>query len=824
MKRLTGAALAAVVLAALLWTGARGAGSLPPLGNLLDPANGAWAAARFADLPRTASPRIPNLEASVEVRYDRRGVPHIFASSVTDAVRALGWVVARDRLFQLDAQTHAAAGRLTEWAGMLALPADEEMRRLGLPRAAEATLARYASGSPERGIVDAYSDGVNAYIDGLSRAEWPVEYKLLGGRPERWAPVNSLYLLNRMGWTLAYLDAERARVATAARVGDSAAMALFPVDAVIHEPIVPTGEGHPRFDVRRIPPPAAPDTDATRLAVRLGMPNEDEPRTFASNNWAVAPRRTQNGHALLAGDPHLELTLPSIWYEAHIVVPGQLDVYGVTIPGVPGIVIGFNRDVAWSFTNTGADVLDFFRETVDDSARPTRYQVDGSWRPIEHRIETYRDKKGQPVRVDTVLYTHRGPLSRSGSEWLSMRWVVLEEPGNVGAFLQAPRATTAHQLLDSLAKFFSTPAQNIIAADRSGSIAIRSTGYYPIRAGRADGLTIRDGSKSANDWQGYWPLDRYPQSFDPAQGFLASANQEPFDPRVSPGYLGYENAFEPWRALHINQLLRSDSQMTPDKMRQFQTDPGSARADLFVPYFTGAVAKLAGSGRSSTSIDSAAALLQRWDRRYTRDNEAAVLFESAMRELTAHTWDELAPNGIRRVATPAPEILFELLHDSTNAWWDDRRTRDVVENRDAILAVSLGAAFDSLTTRLGPRVNGQWRWERVGAARVSHLLGLRGFSVSGIPIQGGPGTLNPAGPRGFGPSWRMVVELGQTVNAMGTYPGGQSGNPASPRYLDRLPLWRDGVLDTLFTPADTSGLPAKLARARATLLPKGGAR
>jgi penicillin amidase len=195
-----------------------------------------------------------------------------------------------------------------------------------------------------------------------------------------------------------------------------------------------------------------------------------------------------------------------------------------------------------------------------------------------------------------------------------------------------------------------------------------------------------------------------------------------------------------------------------------------------------------------------------------------------MRELTARTWDELAlPNGTRRVATPAPEILLELLHDSANVWWDDHRTHEVVEDRDAIVDASLGAAFDSLTTRLGPRANGQWRWDRVGAARVSHLLSLRGFSALGIPIQGGPGTLNPAGPRGFGPSWRMVVELGQTVTAMGTYPGGQSGNPASPRYLDRLPFWRDGRLDTLFMPADTSAM-ARTTHARATLAPKRGSK
>lgn len=802
-----------------LWVGAAGAGPVPPLGPLLEPSQGLWASARFAELPVSALAAIPNLTEPVEVRYDRRGVPHIFAATVDDALRALGFVVARDRLFQLETQTRAATGRLTEWAGMGTIDDDREMRRLGLPRAAEARYARLAAEAPDRVAVDAYADGVNAFIDGLEPAAWPVEYKLLGRAPERWRPVNTFHLFSRMGWTLAWDRTERTRLAAAGMVGTEAARSLFPVNDPIQEPIQPNGANAPRFDFGRLVPPGAPDSLARRLAAALPRGPGDGP-IFASNNWAVAPSRSATGHALLAGDPHLELTLPSIWYEAHLVVPGQLDVYGVTIPGAPGIIIGFTRDVAWSFTNTGADVLDYYRETVDDTAAPRRYRLDGAWRDLEIALESYRGRDGEVLAVDTIRYTHRGPLMRLGPDWVSMRWTVLESLLDARIFVRAARATSARAFLDSMARGWGAPAQNMIVADRHGSIAIRSTGEYPLRVNGANGLDILDGSMSSNDWRGFWPLERYPQAFDPPQGYLASANQQPIDPRVVPTYLGHASAFEPWRALHINALLRRDSAVTVDAMRRYQTDPGSARADLFLPFFLDAARRVGARDNAPPALDTAAALLGEWNRQYTKDDERAVLFEAAMRQLTPRTWDELARDG-RRVATPSASILLQLLHDSASAWWDDHTTPERVEDRDEIVAASLVAAYDSLVRRFGPPSSGAWRWDRRMTARVMHLLGIPSFSEPSIPAQGGPETLNPVSGSAFGASWRMVVELGDDVRAWGTYPGGQSGNPASSRYVDRLPLWSDGVLDTLFTPRDTSMLHD--GAQRLTLVPSGRA-
>lgn len=806
-----GAALAAALLALGIYVGARPVGPLPPLGPLLDPANGAWALVATAELPREERAAIPGLGASVRVVYDDRAVPHIFAATESDAWRALGWVVARDRLAQLEIQTLAASGRLTEIAGARALSADREMRGLGLPRSAERKIAASGASGPGASAIRAYADGVNAYIAALRPRDRPLELRLLGRAPSPWEPINSVHLINRMGWTLAYGEDELRHAWAERRVGRAAADALYPVDSPIQEPIEPNGESGPRLDVVRLPGPGAGVSETARESEagnrtanaadtisHFRFPvSSPPPDALGSNNWAVSPRRSASGHALLEGDPHLELTLPSIWYEAHVVVPGVLDVYGVTIPGAPGVIIGFNRDIAWTFTNTQSDVADYYVETVDDDAHPTRYRLDGAWRPLEMRVERYRGRRGETVAVDTVRYTHRGPLMRADGRWVSMRWTVLESSGasEADALIGMERARSVEEYRRATAGW-AAPAQNMLVADRAGSIAIRSTGRFPLRPGDGRGDVLRDGSRSAEDWTGDWPLAEYPQAVNPAQGFLASANQQAVDPRVDPRYIG-ANWVAPWRAMRINELLRADSAVMPDEMRRWQTDPESPRERTFRRAFLDAARARPGD----TTLARAASLLAQWDGRYTKENERALLFELAMDELRRRLWDELrGPPGGQHVAYPMDGVVVELLRDPASAWWDDRATR-ARETRDDILAASLRDALALAIREHGASDGGGWRWERVRHANINHLLHIPALSALDVPVQGGPSLLNPSSGSGVhGASWRMVVELGPEVRAWGTYPGGQSGNPASSRYTDRLAKWSAGTLDSLRFP------------------------
>ncbi len=488
------------------------------------------------------------------------------------------------------------------------------------------------------------------------------------------------------------------------------------------------------------------------------------------------------------------------------------------------MIIGFTRDVAWTFTNTGADVLDLYAETVDDSVHPRRYRVDGSWRPLTVHVESYRDQHEAVIAMDTLLATHRGPMRRIGGRWLSMRWTALESGGALPALLQAPHATSVADWLRDMAAY-DVPAQNMLVADRAGSIAIRSTGTFPLRPGDGRGDVVRDGSTSASDWRGVLPLAQYPTAIDPSQGYLASANQEPIDPSILPAnreiYLGADWP-PPWRAININRLLQPTSTVSPDDMRRWQTDAGSSRADFFLPFFLSAAHREDSAGRGTSALRDAARLLSEWNGRYTRSNERAVLFEAALHEMAMRVSDAIVelPPRLRRRSVVSGMVLAELLHDSTSGWWPEIVSRSNVPNRDAMLAASLAAAYDSTVRHYGPAVAGGWRWDRVQHANIFHLLHIPAFSRLDLPIQGGPETLNPSAGMGTdGASWRMVVQLGPEVHGWAVYPGGQSGNPVSSRYADRLPLWLSGSLDPVRFPHHPSELAEADVQSVLTLRP-----
>ena len=850
VPRAISGSIAAVALAGALYVGFVPTGPVPALGQLLDPARGVWAAARVAELPREQSLTLPGLAAPVEVRYDDRGVPHIFAATELDAMRALGWVHARDRLFQMELTVRKVTGTLSEIAGPELLGTDRQSRERGLAQAAESKWRALPSDSKIRGVVVAYVEGINQWVRDAGAQDLPVEYKLLGVEPRIFQSHDVYYMLAEMSQTLAWQSDELERGAIEALIGEEATAALFPLNAPIQEPIQPVpGRTAPRYAAMKFPAPRAADARAVaaarraraahqRLALGPSQADASPPglggatgstenptrgeAVVGSNNWAVAPERSASGHALLSGDPHLSLSLPSIWYEVHIVVPGEMDVYGVSLPMTPAIAIGFNRDVAWTATNTGADVTDFYREVVNDSMSPTKYELDGEWRTLEQRVEEFHGKGGEVLATDTLRRTHRGPLLRTTDGWLSLRWTALEAGDEATAFRDAARATNAEEWYRAMEPY-KAPAQNFLVADRAGAIGIRSTGRYPIRPGDGRGDRIFDGSTSKVDWLGDWPVAKYPQSLRPAQGYLASNNQQPIDPAVRSDYLGWAWP-TPWRAMRINEILRGDAAMTPEKMRLAHTDPRSA---LTEPVRSAVRAAVAARDMEATVADREAfAYLEEWDGRFDSESKGAVLYASVLQEITRRTWDEMAlPGETQRVATPNTMMLVRLLAEPASIWWDDRATTDVRESRDQLLLASLRAAWEGTRSRFGndPRA---WRWGDQRMASVKHLLQLPGFGRESLQVQSGPGTLSPNDGRGtHGASWRFVVELGDSVVAWGTYPGGQSGNPVSSRYADRMELWRTGALAPLRIPRVAGDLSGATLKSSLVLRPTaGGAR
>jgi penicillin amidase len=315
-------------------------------------------------------------------------------------------------------------------------------------------------------------------------------------------------------------------------------------------------------------------------------------------------------------------------------------------------------------------------------------------------------------------------------------------------------------------------------------------------------------------------LEEYPRSRNPEQGYLASANQQPIDPKVEDRYLGVDWP-TPWRAMRINELLREDSSVTVESMTRYHTDPGNEKAELFVPAFLEAARRELAAAPDSV-LSEAARLLADWDLQYTKDNERAILFETALDRLNDLTWDELfsASTG-RRIATPSQTILAALLQYPESRWWDNGLTEDVLETRDDLLAESLVYALRQVEEQWGPPNEGGWRWSQIRHANIWHLLGFPALSAPRLPVQGGSGNLNPSSGSGtHGASWRMVVEMGSEVQAWVTYPGGQSGNPVSEFYEDRIQQWVDGVLEKVLFPDDPTALVGQDVSGVLTLEPE----
>jgi len=431
--------------------------------------------------------------------------------------------------------------------------------------------------------------------------------------------------------------------------------------------------------------------------------------------------------------------------------------------------------------------MDFYKEQVDDPQDPKAYIVDNQWQYFEKRVETYVGTEGSVIQTDTILHTHRGPVAEEDNVYTSMRWTVLEESGELDALVAIAKATSVDDWMSGMESWMA-PTQNGLVIDRLGNIAILDT----------SGDQIYDGSISDNDWKSWLDISDYPGSINPEQGYLTSSNQQPVDPTLYKSYLGSDWP-PPWRAMRINQLLRSDPTYTLEDLIEFQTDPGSARADIFVAAFLNAANTFGYD--SSPSAQEAISLLSEWDRLYTKSNERAILFEAAMNKLAENTWDELEDEEGRAVVRPGSTVLAALLQTPDNKWWDDRSTTDRQENRDDILIKSIDQAFETIKNQYGTKSEGGWRWDKVQTANIYHLMNIPGLSALGVPVQGGPETLSPnSGSGRHGASWRMVVELGDSIIAKGVYPGGQSGNPLSPAYKNRLDDWSSGNLQDLYFP------------------------
>ncbi|GAA4352441.1 penicillin acylase family protein [Hymenobacter saemangeumensis] len=790
-------------------------GDAPPFGKLLSPYRGFWRNAEPVS-PASAeeSLQLPGLQQPVTVRFDDHRVPHVFAQNDHDLYFAQGYLTARDRLWQMEFQTHVAAGRISEIVGDKALEYDRFQRRMGLPLGAANSLRSMQADPATRGVLEAYSQGVNAYINQLTPATLPFEYKLLDYRPEPWKPLKCALLLQLMAWDLSGRSDDLRMSNILGKYGAAVVKDLFPDYPSREDPIVPVGTP---LDFKPLPAPPTPPSFTAAYSAKV---LETEPDAeLGSNNFAVSGVKSASGYPLLANDPHLQLNLPSIWYQVQLSAPG-VNVYGVTIPGAPSVIIGFNESVAWGVTNVAADVMDWYELKFKDNTR-REYWHDGRWKPLRRVVERIR-VRGRPDRLDTILYTHHGPVVYDRAEKPfntqtpiahAMRWTAHDGANEVKAFYLLNRARSYQDYAAAL-PYYGAPAQNFIFASNDRDIAIWPNGRFPLKW-RDQGKFILDGSDPAYDWQGWIPAAHNPHVKNPARGFVSSANQFSAGPDY-PYYLNWIYAsYE--RGHRINQRLDQMTHVTPDSLRLLQNDNLNLNAQLMLPRMLALVTMAQGQKPALAQVGKAAAggaanresasglvdglvgkELSSWNYQYDADAIAPSIFDLWYSDLVKRIWDDdfgLKATG-REMRYPARDRTNNLiLKEDSSRWIDDRRTPGHRETLPELARLSLKFATDSLTRKFGP-FSSKWRWGSQKSTDIMHLARLPGFGRMDVDCGGGAGIVNATSERN-GPSWRMVVSLGPQVQGYGVYPGGQSGNPGSPYYDEMLETWRTGQLHEL---------------------------
>ncbi len=728
-------------------------------------------------LPRSNQlARIQGLSAPVDITFDADGIPRIRAATEQDAAAALGFVHARDRMFEMELMRRNASGRLSELAGPVTLPLDRTMRMLGLRQAAEADYA--ALPADTSALLQAYANGVNAWI--ALRGRFAAPEFLLFGAPEPWTPVDSLLWGKTMGlWLSLNWRTELSRQALAGHVPQQKIDELWPGES---------GPGHPQA---ALPLPQQFADAAARLeAVLPRFPSPFTLPNTASNEWAVDGRHSATGAPLLAGDPHLAFGFPAIWYLARIDTP-DLTLAGATAPGIPGLVIGHNGHIAWTFTTTGADTQDVFVETPVGT---DEYQTPDGPKPFATRQERIK-VRGQPDEVLTVRETRHGPVisdlpSRRGTGPSSGPVLAVSmaslAPGDTAATgLFALNHAQTVQQAGVAAEKISSPVQNLLVADRQ-TIALYVTGRVPIRrAGDGAAPVPGDGS---HDWVGWASGDQLPHYVSPASGRLVNTNER-IAPPDFPVFLG-RDWFGDWRARRVRQLLDASDRHTAAGFARMQTDVVSTFAQQVLPALRAVPPQ---PGR----VGTAQALLQGWDGAMTMDAPQPLIFNAWVNRFYALV---LRKAGISLVdGGPLPDFVAFVLSPAGAHWCGG--------DCNASLAEALKTAVDELSDRFGPDP-AAWRWGTAHPAVFAHPV-LRAIPLLGtlttltIPSPGDDTTVDRGGPRFsdfhsvHGAAYRGVYDLADLDRSLFVVTPGQSGNPLSRFSRNFMTRWRDGATITI---------------------------
>lgn len=758
---------------------------VPPLGRFLDPFNGFWRNIQPRGNRLPAAISVAGLQGDVSVAYDSLVIPHIFATNDLDLYFAQGYLTARHRLWQMEFQTHAAAGRVSEITGAgkndIFINYDRGQRRLGMVTAAKRALESLSENQEALISVEKYTEGINAYIQTLSYKTLPFEYKLLDYKPEPWTVLKCALLLKSMAQTLNLDDKDIEMSNTLKLFGPEVVELLYPDHEPVGDPIV-DNPGQWRFT--NTLPDSLPMALPEELVHVNKLPARDP--TTGSNNWAVSGSKTATGSPILCGDPHLTLSLPSIWYTIQLNAPG-VNVLGASLPGVPGVIIGSNDSIAWSVTNAQRDVADWYRISFENETN-ARYLLDGQWIETEKVVETFK-VRDQKVLLDTVMYTAWGPIPydksyRAGDNLrhYAFRWISHDPSNEFVAYYKLNRAHD-HATFNEALNYFDAPAQNFVFASVSGDIAMRIQGKYPARR-RLEGKFLLDGTRSSEGWQQFIPDEQNVQVKNPPRGFVSSANQYPVD-STYPYYITATN-FEAYRNRRINKILSSANQVRPIDMMKLQNDNYNLKAEESLPYFLSQL----DTTKLSPPEKDAYRTLSAWNYVNDKESEAASYYEAWWDNLMPLLWDELSREDVALIMPTTFNTIRLLKENPTLGFFDIQQTPEK-ETAGDVIRKAFTFGVEDIEDWKEDHSSVIVHWGDYKDGYIGHLMRLDPLSIH-VKAGGNHDIVN-AHSRTKGPSWRMIVSLEKTgIKMWGVYPGGQSGNPGSEFYSNMIDHWVNG--------------------------------
>jgi penicillin amidase len=757
---------------------------------------GSWLYWRaHASLPQLEGAiQVAGLAAPVEVLRDARGVPHLRASSLGDLFFAQGYVTAQDRLWQMDLSRRLAEGELAEVFGERALLLDLENRTLGFRQVSQRALAELSPA--EHAPLTAYANGVNAFI-ASHMDRLPIEFVLLHYQPRPWTEVDSLGVALNMAKSLSTtwrtdLMRERFR----AKLGPDLFADLLPDRSPLDEPVAEVARGRKAPSRATLSPweradPFAmltvSDLVADPTLAALLSEGDMSDIGLGSNNWVVSGAHTQSGKPLLANDPHLDHSVPSVWYMIHLKAPG-LNVSGVSLPGLPLVIIGHNEKIAWGMTNTGPDVQDLYAESFD-SAAPNRYLHNGTWVDAEVRDEVIKVRGKRDYRL-TVRKTRHGPIiSHVGNRDLALRWTALE-PHALSALLNA---VTQIGLAQNWAQFttalreYTGPMQNFVYADVDGNIGYYAAGWVPMRK-QGTGAVPAPGRTDDYDWSGYIPFEDLPHSFNPASGMIATANG-----RVVPDGYPYfitSNWDPPFRTARIFQLLRAGKALSVDDMLRIQTDIVTLEDKWLADQLLQASLQKQPQGPDARY---ALSLLRHWDGEAKMDSGATLVCEVTRRALLERILKPKLGDDVSSYHWGMNTVFLEnVLANNWTRWLPPRDS-----SFEETLIRSLEEGVKQIPSRVGSRSHDAWKWGNAIPLTFYHPLG-QGFPLLGRLLDVGPfpqagtSTTVKATTSRHGPSMRMVIDFSNLDHSVQNITLGESGQVLSPYYRDQFDAWYNG--------------------------------